>query len=50
MPRLMELSDAVGVCAFGFVVYKTVELGPHNAALWFGRCFQAFVAAALGYA
>lgn len=50
MPRLVEMSDAVSVCAFGFVVYKAVELGPYDAAVWFGRCFHAFVAAALGYA
>jgi hypothetical protein len=50
MSRLMDLSDAAGGCAFGFVVYKTVELGPYEAAVWFGRCFHAFIAAALGYA
>ena len=45
----MNLPDIVGACALAFVVYKTVELGPYETAILFGRIFHVFVAAAQGY-
>ncbi len=49
MLRLLSLADAVGFCALAFMVYKTVELGPYEAAVLFGRLFRVFIVAALGY-
>ncbi len=45
----MSLADAVKVYALAFAVYKTVELGPYDAAIWFGRFVRAFALAAHGY-
>ena len=44
----MSTTNAVGICACAFVVYKAVELGPHEAAILFGRIVHVFVVAAQG--
>ena len=49
MARLMKTTNAVGICAWAFVVYKTVELGPYEAAVLFGRIVHVFIVAAQGY-
>jgi hypothetical protein len=49
MLRALAFTDAVGYCALAFVTYKTVELGPYEAAILFGRCLRVFIAAAQGY-
>ncbi len=49
MWRALGFMDAVGYCALAFVAYKTIELGPYEAAALFGRCLRVFIAAAQGY-
>ena len=49
MARLMNTTNSVGICAWAFVVYKTVELGPYEAAVLLGRLFHLFIVAAQGY-
>lgn len=49
MFRLMTVADTIGFAVLALIVYKTAELGPQDALVFFGRCFYAFVAAALGY-
>ena len=45
----MNTTNAVGICACAFVVYKAVELGPCDAAILFGRIVHVFVVAAQGH-
>ncbi len=49
MSRALVLTDVAGLCALGFVAYKTVELGPYATAVLLGRCVDVFVVAAQGY-
>jgi len=49
MLRLVDWADVVRFCASAFVVYKIVELGPQDAAIWFGRLLHAFAVAAQGH-
>ncbi len=49
MLRALGLIDAIGYCLLAFVVYKTVQLGPYEAAMLFGRCVHVFTVAARGY-
>jgi hypothetical protein len=49
MARALDFTDAVGFFVWGYVVYKTVELGPYEAALLFGRAVRVFLVAAGGY-
>ena len=49
MHRAIGLPDLLGASAFGFVAYKTIELGPYEAAILIGRCVHVFVVAMQGY-
>ena len=49
MSRALALTDVAGFCALGFVVYKTVELGPYATAVLLGRCVHVFIVAAQVY-
>ena len=49
MAHLMKTTNLVGICAWAFVVYKTIELGPYESAILFGRVVHVFVVAAQGY-
>lgn len=49
MGRALTFTDTVGFLVLGFAAYKIVELGPHDAAVLFGRCIHAFTVAAVGY-
>ena len=49
MAHLMKTTNGVEICAWAFVVYRTIELGPYEAAIQFGRIVHVFVVAAQGY-
>ena len=48
MYRTWDLMDVVGFGLLGFVVYKTIELGPYESAILMGRCVRIFVVAVQG--
>lgn len=49
MLRSWDVTDFIGYFAVGFVAYKTLELGPYEAAVLFGRTFHVFVVAVQGH-
>lgn len=49
MLRVPDFTNAVGLSALVFVIYKVVDLGPYEASILFGRCLHVFIAAAQGY-
>ena len=49
MRGVMTFADVVGCCAVAFVVHKTIEPGPYEVAILFGRYLHIFVAATQGY-